>query len=201
MRTGSVVRRSVGFLCFVFLSYGSATAFAAVPSAGQILEKTQAWSAELPAVARGYRLEISRDTREPRVGRATLTASRMLETEEASLRESRALRLWEALIRGQGQSALGQVGVDTQVTSLYHLNRRVVVIVGALPMQPDAPQVWFDRDTGAPVRVIYVLPGQGREVLTMGSHDLPGTLGFFPGTWFWEDAHTQIFGQLIDTSR
>jgi hypothetical protein len=51
-------------------------------------------------------------------------------------------------------AALEAAGVDLATRSLARFEDRVVVIVGALPWEGMRPQLWIDRERGAPVRLI-----------------------------------------------
>lgn len=182
----------------VGLAWLASPALSAVPAAGAVLQRTAKWASELPAVSVTYALEVHDEaaTGPPRRAQAVLGPARELETQESALAGSAAISLWGALLRGEGAEALRGFGVDTAVTSLYHLHRRVVVIVGARPMTAGTPQVWFDRETGAPVRVTLSSDRGMVEVLTLFSHDLPGTAGRFPGRFEWESRAGRTLGIL-----
>ena len=172
----------------------SLPASARVPDAADVLARTAAWARELPAVAVEYGLHLTEDGRE-RQGTLTLTARRAVECTETALLQSPALTLWGALLRGEGAAALSAAGVDASTVALYHLHRRVVVILGARPMDGARPQVWFDRDTGAPVRLLL-----GSEDVMLFDHDFPGTQGRFPGTLRWRAGAARADGVFRRTN-
>lgn len=177
------------------------SATAKVPSTKKILEKTAAWARDLPQVKVGYRLQIHEPGQpRPRIGQAILNEQRNFETDEAPFRDSPVGKLYGALLRGEGQAALVAAQVAVGETSLYHHHRRVVVIVGADPLESERPQVWLDRDTGAPVRVILPAGAStGANVthdLRLADHDRPGTQGRFPGRLVWRAGKRHIVGQL-----
>jgi hypothetical protein len=51
-------------------------------------------------------------------------------------------------------AALKALGINTEVTSFARFDGRVAILVGSKPWQTDQPQVWFDKDTLLPVRVV-----------------------------------------------
>lgn len=46
------------------------------------------------------------------------------------------------------------LGVDTKVVSMQQLHGRTAWVVGARPLDVSSPQIWFDKRTNRPVRVI-----------------------------------------------
>ncbi len=155
------------------------------PSAEIVLERLATWHRALPRAQVEYALRII-ERGKTRETQATLTDARAFASPESSFADSRAVSLYTALLRGEGKDAMTSRGIDVAITAFYHLDRRVVVILGAAPMQTGRSQVWFDRDTGAPVRILLA-PSAGATQddstdLSVGAHDHPGTEGRFPGT-------------------
>lgn len=54
----------------------------------------------------------------------------------------------------------GTLGVDMSTVSLSRLGKRTAYVVGAKPRELDRPQVWFDKETTRPMRVIARQNGQ-----------------------------------------
>lgn len=52
------------------------------------------------------------------------------------------------------QSMAKRLGVDTSVVALRRLNGRTAWVVGAKPLDETSPQLWFDKQTQRPVRII-----------------------------------------------
>lgn len=46
------------------------------------------------------------------------------------------------------------IGVDTRVVSMQQLQGRTAWVVGARPLDVSSPQIWFDKQTNRPLRVI-----------------------------------------------
>jgi hypothetical protein len=46
------------------------------------------------------------------------------------------------------------LGVNPEVTSFSRFDGRVAIVLGSKPWEVDKPQVWFDKDTLLPVRVV-----------------------------------------------
>ncbi len=56
---------------------------------------------------------------------------------------------------------LEQSGIDTSVVSLGRLNRKPIYVVGATHLNPEKPQIWFDKRSYLPVRwLVYSGGGQ-----------------------------------------
>jgi outer membrane lipoprotein-sorting protein len=51
-------------------------------------------------------------------------------------------------------ASLKALGINTEVTSFARFDGRVAIVVGSKPWQTDQPQVWFDKETLLPVRVV-----------------------------------------------
>ena len=51
-------------------------------------------------------------------------------------------------------------GIDQGVTSLSRLDRRAAFVVGARPRDLSKPQIWFDKDTSRPLRIIAKYGGK-----------------------------------------
>ena len=147
---------------------------AAPPSTATVLERGQAFARALPTDTVEY--EVRDATSRNRRLAVTLTASRAFAGAVPELVDSAACRLYGALLRGEGAEALRAAGVALTRSRLFHLHRRVVVVIGGRPLEPGVPEVWLDRDTGAPVRIRLEA-----EQLTLFAHDWPGTGGAFPG--------------------
>lgn len=158
------------------------------PPADSVLKRTDAFVRALPAKDTGY---VLRDGKTGvAVGQGRLKADRSFETDHVGLGAGRAVALWTGLLRGGGKALLKEAGVDLSTTRLFHLHRRVVLIVGAGPGEPERPQVWLDRETGAPVRIIV------GDDLTLRSYDAPRTDGFFPGGLDWRHDTVHVAGRL-----
>lgn len=57
------------------------------------------------------------------------------------------------------------LGIDTKVVSLGRLNDAVAYIIGAHTWEADKPQVWLDKTTFFPVRIIVPVQHEGKTVL------------------------------------
>lgn len=57
------------------------------------------------------------------------------------------------------------IGVDTKVVSLGRLNDQVAYVIGAHSWEPEKPQVWLDKVTFFPVRVIIPMQHEGKTVV------------------------------------
>ena len=121
---------------------------AAPPNSGAVVERASSWAGGLPADVVRYRIRRQAKTSEAKLG-----VDRVLRGDVVGLKTP-AFALMTRLLTAPSLEVLRSAGVDVEVTSLYHLNRRVVVIVGAQPMKPGTPQVWFDRDTGRLMRIV-----------------------------------------------
>lgn len=159
-----------------------APAMAAVPGTTTVLARTAKWVERLPAAA-SWRLTITAGDSGAVETVVTLESDRVFSGHAASapFRDAASVALYGALLRGEGRVALTRAQVDVSVTSLFHHRRRVVVIVGARPGQAGRAQVWFDRETGAPVRVQFPRTSEAVERFSLGHHDWPGTGGVLPG--------------------
>lgn len=58
----------------------------------------------------------------------------------------------------------GHLGVDVSTVSLSRLDRRASFVVGAHPRELDKPQLWFEKDTARPLRVVARSGGQTWDV-------------------------------------
>lgn len=56
------------------------------------------------------------------------------------------------------------LGVDLATVSLSRLGRRPAYVVGARPQERDRPQIWFDKETTRPIRVIADYAGESWDV-------------------------------------
>jgi hypothetical protein len=56
-------------------------------------------------------------------------------------------------------ASLKALGINTEVTSFARFDGRVAILVGSKPWQTDQPQVWFDKDTLLPVRIVTFARG------------------------------------------
>jgi len=52
------------------------------------------------------------------------------------------------------------MGIDATLVSLSRLGRRPAWIVGARPQDPERPQLWFDKESSRPVRVVGKVAGR-----------------------------------------
>ncbi len=116
-----------GLICLCLFA---APALSKVPSAKEILRKTHAWGTQLPPQTVTYRIVVTHPQR-TKAGTAVLNAGRVLLSQLPELSNSAATVLWGALLRSEGVLALRKAGIDTRQTSLFHRNRRIVVVVGS----------------------------------------------------------------------
>jgi hypothetical protein len=56
------------------------------------------------------------------------------------------------------------LGVDSATVSLSRLGRHPAWVVGARPQEPDRPQLWFDKESNRPVRVVAKVGGKVWDV-------------------------------------
>ncbi len=61
------------------------------------------------------------------------------------------------------------LGVDLNVSSLSRVDDRVGYIVGAHPRHPERPQLWFDKETDRPLRIIAQHDGQLWDIRLLDS--------------------------------
>lgn len=66
----------------------------------------------------------------------------------------------------------GALGVNTKVVSLRQLDGRPAWVVGAKPLDEKSPQLWFDKASNRPVRVIAVHDGATWDVRFAGLRSL-----------------------------
>lgn len=57
-----------------------------------------------------------------------------------------------------------QLGIDTSITTYGRDEGDLVYIIGARAWEPDRPQVWLDKDTYLPVRLVVDRPEGGKKV-------------------------------------
>ena len=182
----------------LFALVGAATpANAVVPGTTSVLARTAKWVETLPATA-SWRLTVRAGDSAAIPTAVTLGSDRVFSGEEAAapFRDAPTVALYAALLRNEGRAALTSAQVDVSVTSLFHHRRRVVVIVGARPGEAGRAQVWFDRETGAPVRVQVPRASESVERLVLGPHDWPGTGGVLPGQLELEAPQLSVRGAL-----
>jgi len=58
----------------------------------------------------------------------------------------------------------GTLGVDQATVTLSRLGRRAAWVVGAKPQELQKPQLWFDKETSRPIRVIAKWGGQTWDI-------------------------------------
>lgn len=58
----------------------------------------------------------------------------------------------------------GTLGVDQGTVTLSRLGRRAAWVVGAKPQELSKPQLWFDKETSRPIRVIAKWAGQTWDI-------------------------------------
>ncbi len=163
-------------LVVIALVAAAAPSSARVPSAAKVLERTDNWRKSLHKNDVTYSVGVY------------LAGPRSFESQQPPF-DSEVFTLWSALVRGGGMQALRTARVDTGLCRLYHLNRRVVVVVGALPKGRAGWEVWFDRDTGAVARVVRASADGGREVLTLR--------GVYPPRVVWEKGKERMFTEPV----
>ena len=81
-----------------------------------------------------------------------------------------------------GNDLLVSLGVDVKQRSNRFYNRRPVVVLGATNSRQASPQAWFDRETGALLRLL--LPGcdiQWEDYVLMGGFVLPTKVRIISG--------------------
>jgi hypothetical protein len=66
----------------------------------------------------------------------------------------------------------GALGVDMNVSALSLVDDRVGYIVGARPRQPQRPQLWFDKETDRPLRIIAQHSGQLWDIRLLDSDSI-----------------------------
>lgn len=90
------------------------------------------------------------------------------------------------------------MGVDTSITSLALYGpdvRSSAYVIGAHPSETKKPQVWIDRETFQPVRVVMKRDGAWLESRFLGYGSPAG------GAWFPEIIENYRDGQLIRRAR
>jgi len=140
-----------------------------VPTVSQVLERTAGWAASLSKRDVPYRVELDGKSVEPT---RLVAATRAFDSKMAAL-SGEPVALWSALARGEGLAALQQRRVDTDLTRLFHLHRRVVVVVGTLPRGHAGVEVWLDRKTGAVARIVRAGADGRAETLTLAGEYPP----------------------------
>ena len=60
---------------------------------------------------------------------------------------------------------LANLGIDTTVTALGREADRTVYIIGARPWEPDTPQLWLNKGSFLPVRLLAAVKENGTTVL------------------------------------
>lgn len=60
--------------------------------------------------------------------------------------------------------ALEHLGIDVKKSSMSRRQERIVYIIGATPHEKDKPQLWLDKHSYRPLRYIYYLNEDGKEI-------------------------------------
>ncbi|MFT7625748.1 MAG: hypothetical protein ACI9WU_004939 [Myxococcota bacterium] len=148
-------------LCVFSATAWSSPAQARIPDAATVLKRTVVWARALPAKDIPYSVLVAGK----RVD-VVWAANRTWPRAPAALK-SPAIGWLTRFLAGPSLALLQEPGVDTAVTSLFHLNRRVVVIVGAKAGIPGKAQVWFDRESGRVMRIVLPVPEGKQDTLTL----------------------------------
>ena len=79
-------------------------------------------------------------------------------------------------------SILEKVGIDTSVTALGRFEGKPAYIIGALPFEPDKPQIWIDKGRLQPLKTVLFTGASatGQRV----EHRFLDYDGSAAGTWF-----------------
>lgn len=91
--------------------------------------------------------------------------------------------------------SLGAVGINTEMTSLGRDDDKVVYIIGARSWEPEKPQLWLDKLTFLPIRLIAQVKKDGSTVLRETRMMEYGSA--VAGNWFPRVIEVYENGELI----
>lgn len=103
---------------------------------------------------------------------------------------------WPALVFPRGKDAeeqgarmleaLEAVGIDSNVVTLGRYPGGVAYVVGARPWENDRPQLWIDKATVQPVRILWPVASPGDAPRVKGAKAAPATPTDRPGAGMHE---------------
>jgi hypothetical protein len=183
MRVGTV-------LVFALAATQSLSVYAQAPSAETMLRRAVDWSNGFQNMDANFDL-VSRFGVRERKGTFRISTDQQIRTTEKALAQSPSVGVWLAVLRArtpeQLRESLIRRRLDLRTVALYHFNRRIVVIVGSTPRERGRAQIWLDRETGAPIRVVVRSSSGQAHDLILDHRPAPGVKKSAVSSFRWRD--------------
>lgn len=148
-------------------SSGALVGRAELFDAGKGREVPIRFELSLPGVCRAQ-LDLPEGTASATLDKGKLQQDKAPAAVTALVQLGCPLTLLKNVPAGEAEGALtrlaGSLGIDLSTVSLSRLGKRAAYVVGAKPREGDRPQVWFDKETYRPLRVVARVNGQMWDV-------------------------------------